>query len=399
MAAQEFLATQGLYGRRSDGRVVRPDGRWADGTREAINAYRQRTEAQAREVAGQMAALDTRLDTARTALGEAQHRERQAAGGQQLADIEANTPWYQRTARTFGPWAGMVAGGLFGYGSRTGVGAAMGQVAQRGTDRANALLQGAAGTVPQRVSRVQQFWSEGGGRGRPPFIDEVTRQPYPYRTNPAGTPAEDLYLPGAMRRFGPDAALGGLAGGEWYYVETRILEPARREAEAARAAVNADANPVNVARYQKALDDLAMAQSLDFFARGQGLGVGAGALKGQLKYSPPRPDVNRADAERAGLTTIINRQNAPQQPPPPPPPPPPRPAAGGGRPATGRDGGPLETYRLPDGRTIWRVHPEAPWQSDGGRIPAGVGRTPPTGSWRISRADDDGLTPMNALMG
>lgn len=67
LEAQEFLAGEGFYGIRKDERgrevTVKPDGKWGEGTRQAIAAYRTHVDNQLKGIGRQLTEVGKDLET------------------------------------------------------------------------------------------------------------------------------------------------------------------------------------------------------------------------------------------------------------------------------------------------------------------------------------------------
>jgi len=296
--AQQFLSARGFNPGGTDGRMGAT-------TRAALRDYRQAVERELTQLSTDLNGLSPNITAAQQTLASANRVAGQEAGAQRLRDMDANTPWYQRAWHTFGPYAGLLLGGVAGYGSRAGIGAVRGEIAQRRADRADELMEQAGrGSISGRAARVNQFWDEGGGRPVP-FERAPTRRPEPWRPNAEAPSADSLYRPGVVSRFAPGVALGGVGGVEALAAHQWLVVPAREELTAAQTAAAADPSEVNVRRLQDAKDRLANAEAIAYFGRGMALGVAGGEVKSQLKYAPPRPNVAAAEAERGLLDRAL----------------------------------------------------------------------------------------------
>ena len=232
----------------------------------------------------------------------------------------------------FGPNSGYVAGAVKGGVDRWLLGLGFRGLARTRTDRANALMGGMGrGDVNERVGRANQFWSEGGSPN-PPFQYTPGRSPYPWTAAPDGprpgvssvfTPrdpsatlnANRLYRPGPLEQYGPIAGVAG-AGAYEMHVGEEMIANAERELDAARLAIAGKQAPTEaeMQRVRDARQGLAWAQATRNVGRGELMG---GALTDlhMRTHAPSRPNVGRAESERADLDQLLNPP--PALPPPP----------------------------------------------------------------------------------
>lgn len=304
--AQEELAAMGLYGLSPDGKRVQPDGRWGGGTQDAINRYRQRTEAE-------MATVNEQLRTIGGDLQREQSRLTGLEGGQRQRQAEQNVGPWQRAIRDYPGMIGTAAGVALGVGGR---GAAT-WIANRGAGQraveAARLMTARRGDVPSRVGNVNEIWRLGGEPANVPFSVAPTA-PRGYSPNPNVAPASSLFpQPSGFSANvrGPDYALMGGYALDAGLMELRAHSAAAEVAEA-RAAVDRDPSEINIGRLQRALD---MEGFWTAAARAGQMALPAHALTSKLApYRYPRPNVAPAEAEVMRLNQLLAPRGGPPAP-------------------------------------------------------------------------------------
>jgi hypothetical protein len=299
-------------------------------TRAAAAEYARRAGVRVRDLETGMAALRDELRRAGDSVREAEGLDAREVSSRRMQELSEPT-----FAERWGPIAGYGLGGLWGYAERAGFAKLMDMVSKVRTGRANALLgEMGGGSVNERAARANQFWTEGGSRN-PPFAYTPGARPYPWTTVPDAPPrgaspvftprdpaatlnASGLYQPGAMERFGPFAAVAGQGGAEWA-LGRYLLENAKHEYEAANAAIAGKDNPteVEMERLVTARQRLAQYDFLQRFGQGQIGGAFIRDMKAQASRATLRPNVSRAEAERADIDLLLNPPPAvPALPPP-----------------------------------------------------------------------------------
>lgn len=337
-AAQSLFQREGIRVPNDKGQLVLPPSDKRDGplTRAAVAEYRRQQQEVLRT---REAAIAGRVKKAEDAIANAETLDNRDYTNRRLKEM--NEPsWWDNNAST----VGLATGAVKGIGERYVLGRMVGAGQTARADRANALLDGVGtGSVNDRVGRINQFWTEGGSRNSP-FAYTPGAAPYPWTAVPdaargssvftprdpaAASNASRLYRPGPMENYAPIAATAGLGGAEWY-AGAGMLENARRELEAANAALQAPDGRTenNIQRFSDARAAVATAE----FLRGMGRGEVAGSVATDLKIRAgqhgARPQVGRAEAERGDIDMLLNQRAAPLPPTPPIPPPagPPPPA-------------------------------------------------------------------------
>jgi hypothetical protein len=288
-------------------------------TRQGAAEYARRAAARVKDLETGIAATRTELERAGTAVKEAEGLDAREVSSRRMRELSEPT-----FAENWGPMAGYLLGGAWGYAERAGIAKLMDRASRIRTERANALLGDVgAGSANERAARMNQFWSEGGSRN-PPFVYTPGARPYPWTTVPDAPPrgassmftprdpaatlnAAGLYQPSAMERFGPFAAVAGQGGAEWA-IGSHLLENAKQEYDAANAAIAGKDNPteVEMERLVTARQRLAQYDFLRRFGQGQIGGAFIRDTKAQAARANQRPSVNRAEAERADIDLLLN---------------------------------------------------------------------------------------------
>jgi hypothetical protein len=322
-ALQRRLQEEGLYSGPIDG-LMGQQTKDAAAKLEEIDARRskQRERDQALELER------ARNETERARIQQQQQEtERLRLEGQQ-ADELVRQGSERLKAMKPGPleswWAPWLARGLGlaeGYLGRGVTGHFISRERREISRRAGELAKGMGqGDVPERVGRLNEFWTMGNQRSAPPFSFQSARQPFPWATNANAVPPNQLFgrpsgLSGAIQNYGP-AAVGGIMPSAELAVSWPWMNSAHAEQEAAQAAVNAPrgATPANVDRLGNAREDLAQSEFMNRMGL-MGLGgVALGELEDRVKQSRLRPPIMAADAERGRLDAILNPTNPPPQP-------------------------------------------------------------------------------------
>jgi hypothetical protein len=246
--------------------------------------------------------------------------------------------------------------------------------------RANRLLgEMGTGTPTERAARVNQFWTEGGARApMPPFAYDANRRPYPFYANNAAADASRLYQPRSAEVFAPGAIIAAKGLGESGVAYSQ-LEDAHKELQAAQEALRQ--RPNDESRIQAVLaarNKVASLETAIRFGAGETVGAFGETLISRFTHKPPRPDVFRAERERADVDLLLNPP-APQPPNNPPPPP------------LGPNWeGQNQVWQGPNGERMIRSGPNR-WHAPAGNRRGGRFRSgPPPGWQRISEADRSG---------
>jgi peptidoglycan hydrolase-like protein with peptidoglycan-binding domain len=295
------------------------DGQMGPGTQEAQRRFqedearrvqqdneRRQAEAAAKAAEAQAAQAEAqRLETVRQREEAERAAAQRRAGEERLRQIEQDTPWYQRAWRDYGPTAGLVAGFGAGAFTRSYIGKNLEAKARETAERANRLMEAAGrGPVVARISRVNQFWTEGRPGSEAPFVRDPRGSAYPFKINPNAPPAEELYHPSMATRFGPAATVVGGGGVETGFGEL-LVRGAEEELRNAYAAVQQDPSEANIQRLATARDKLAGYEAI----RNAGRGVAVGGIvtegKSRLTYRHTRPDIATAEAERGAIDRLL----------------------------------------------------------------------------------------------
>lgn len=161
----------------------------------------------------------------------------------------------------------------------------------------------------RRAGNINEFWKRGGAGARAPFRAHPERG---FEVNPEAAPAGTLFPVRSRYRGGDvEAAAFGLAeaGGVELWLQNIRRDLAEAEADAR-------ANPTSVAARQ----EVERLRDLESVALGlQRFGLGLTGTAG-LNPAFTRPNIGRADAERAILNAYFGRRPRPPRPPPAPPP-------------------------------------------------------------------------------
>jgi hypothetical protein len=162
--------------------------------------------------------------------------------------------------------------------------------------------------VPDRVARVNQFWREGGAENSP-FNFQSGRQPFPWETNPSATAPNQLFAQRSpVANYGPGAITGTVGLGEMG-LGASWLADARQQEESAREAIRkSGTTPANVQALEDARAAVAQAEFMWRMGMGTISGGGVGELESRITRSKLRPSVQKAEAERGRMDTLLNPQ-------------------------------------------------------------------------------------------
>lgn len=303
---QEFLQSNGFYNRDSQGRGVRPDGAWGDGTSRAQSEYLAQNR-------GDQERVRARL------------RELEVAENERAARV---SPAVQGL-REFAPTAVGLAAVLAGKGFRgRAVRHADEALSRRITD-INSLVGSRAPTMAwsnagiseraRRAGNINEFWRQGGApSGSEPFVLRQGATGPGFAANKRGvTPVGDLYpepQPGPVGWLGnqvraQDMAVTGVAAAE-AGASTIALEHATAELRRAEEAAQANPTEANLRRVEDARTMVAILQTTQRAGAGFALGRMGGAL--MHPYARMRPNVAGAEAEMMMLSRALTRPRAPR---------------------------------------------------------------------------------------
>jgi hypothetical protein len=303
-------------------------------TRAGAAEYMRRAQEKTKVERANVAKLREDLAKATAGIGEAETLDQREISARRMQELNEPT-WTESLSRPGGLLAGMLKGGL----ERYGLGKAFDWARRAHTDRANNLInQMGAGSVNERAGRINQFWTEGGARNPPFQITPGTRAhpwasvPDQQRGSPIFTPrdpaattnASRLYRPSAIERGAPLAVTMPFAAGEWA-LGNQWIDEAQQELAAANAAIAGKQNPTEaeIQRVADARHQLARSEFLRSVGQGEFIGAVPTDVKFQAGMTKTRPNVGRAEAERADIIDLLN----PQPPGPVALPPPPAPLA------------------------------------------------------------------------
>lgn len=331
---QRRLQAKGLYGGPIDG-VIRPGGPTFEAAKQLMQQEHADRASKIKEMEAQGRSREADAATA-TANAELEKQKNAAADrvaaeanrgrlDQKMRTADEQRPWYSKAIRDYAGPLGYVVGMGAGYGTASGANKAFDVLAKGRASKGNALLDLAeGGDVHAQVGVANDFARRGGARQQPFLADQEATPPW--KPNPNQPSGADLYRPPVARETAGTIAPALLYGGE-YYLSGKSLEGARAEEAAARSALNQNANDVNMERYQKAKDNVALWEAAQNFGR-----IGAPthtvvAGKKALSATRAMPNVSEWDALRGRLNETLQKR-ASNQPPATPGPTPSGPGAG-----------------------------------------------------------------------
>lgn len=211
------------------------------------------------------------------------------------------------------PYIGPIVGGGLGYLGGMGMKGLTKYLDKAGVETANKLLPGTGKAKPinERVSRINDFYNKGGS-GVPPFSEAGTA-PW-WKANQKGVAAPNDLYPARSRALDwtANAGLTGVYGGE-AALGYKWGQDAHEEQKAAREAFAADKNEANVQRLLKAEHDAEVADFMLRMGLAGGLGQGVKGSIGIAGTPAPRPNVARAQAERADIRQALAAAKAKAQ--------------------------------------------------------------------------------------
>ena len=215
----------------------------------------------------------------------------------------------RRFVREAGPWAGVAAGLGFGMLSRRG---AVRKATAAAEDRArsvNAMLPVPGRRAPPadvRVSNINDFYRQGGAGEAVPFAPAQTARGF--KRNPGEVAsASSLYPSGPKYYRGSDYAVAGGFGAE-AAVSGGGLYLAHQELREAEEALAKEKNVANVQRVQRALDAVALAETLMRAGLGGAVGRLGVAPKMPYRTDVGRPNIAGAEAEVLKLNKLLKRK-------------------------------------------------------------------------------------------
>lgn len=291
MRAQERLRDQGYY----QGPI---DGNNGKLTQDALKAQRL----------DQQRAADRELEKERLGVEKAKQQnlatrsQERATGEEKIRELEKNQGWGEYALKNFGPAMGAVLGAGLGAATRYGVKKAYDASSKATASRADKLLDGISEKdLPDRVARLNQFWTEGGKRDLP-YKSDLNKFPA-FDANPKAAPSSDLYQPNRAASLGIDLGIAGGAGTESALINQYFLPEAKDEVAAARQAVADDPSEVNISRWRNAENRMATLRALDLAGRGA---AGSYLLSGlKMQRSPSRPDIAGAEGEKLRIDSAL----------------------------------------------------------------------------------------------
>lgn len=233
--------------------------------------------------------------------------EKDVAEGNARAEAAKPAPdSWEAWFRDNGPNLGYLVGGLLGMGKGGYNAYKFGKAQRAATERANALIPPQTGGRGQgQVQKLNQFYTEGGGQR--PFETQTGEIP-PYSTNPNPTPSDQLYPKRATVQkeaiynspaaafYVADAGLGGFMT----YLANKNLHEAEQDMRDGKMDVG------TIARWQKALHDVAFWETLGNAGRGAFLGHASVTIPA-MSIGRARPNVGAAGQERDRIDTLLTR--------------------------------------------------------------------------------------------
>lgn len=208
-----------------------------------------------------------------------------------------------------------------GYGLGIGVGGLLGLGTSAIFDRrARALVQGAnellsnvglkgkaAGTVSERISKVNDFARKGGAGEQVPFTRAPTQDP-PWKPNTKAMEASSLYPPRSMApeymTQGALAASGLTESG----VSAWMAHGANERLKQAEEAVNKSPNATTIAAYLNARNSAQMWESLENVGRTWALTQGTAAKLGPMVFGGNRrPDIAKYEGELGSVSSKLRK--------------------------------------------------------------------------------------------
>jgi hypothetical protein len=167
------------------------------------------------------------------------------------------------------------------------------------------------GDIPSRAGGVNRFWQEGGANV-PPF-KASPKDKFALKSNAKAPSATTLYPPpSVMSQYVKGRDAGVLAGAGADVAGSQYMaSKAFDEMQEAQRAISADPSEANIQRLQDAKTGFAMWESIGRLGMGAGLGYFGSAPK--MRYATTRPNVGRAEAERARLDEILKNRSAPKR--------------------------------------------------------------------------------------
>lgn len=303
MQLQRELKAKGYYAGKIDGDMG-PGTKRAKEAYEKDQAAKEKREIERAKVEAEKAKAEAALaESARKAAKAKQKAKERAAGSQRLKKLSEEESGFGQSMRRYAPLAGYVIGGAAGTGLRrlmTGAANKTSREAAAATDR----LISSRGDVPKRAGGVNRFWQEGGAQ-TPPF-KAAPRAKYGMSSNAKAPSATTLYPPpGVLAQYakGRDVGVVGGAAAESGF-STYMAQQAHQDLQDARKAVASDPSEANIQRLQQARDAALTWEVLQNIGRGAALGYVPAAAK--MPYKSVRPNVARAEAERARLDTLMS---------------------------------------------------------------------------------------------
>ena len=309
-ALQRRLQDAGLYRGAIDG-VMGPETERAATALQARETQAAAERARQTELDLQKATSDNERERIRL---EREREERTRVEGDRANEVTREGMERFRNTRPsfmqeYGAYLGYPLGFAMGLGGRYGMSRVLNREAREMSTRAGDMGRTmGTGDVPERVGRVNEFWSLGAPNRPPPFSFQPGRQPFPWTTNAAAPPPGDLYRSGsALSTYGPGALTTGVGAGETG-LGYAWLQNARHEMEAAQAALSAanGMTPANVQRLEDARNAVAQAEFLMRTGMGTLAGGTVGELESVITRGKLRPSTRGADAERGRLDQMLN---------------------------------------------------------------------------------------------
>jgi hypothetical protein len=302
---QEKMRAAGLYSGPIDGRLD-PGGPTmvAKEKFDKLETERLKIETELKKVeAGEK-------ETQRLAADAERKKQEREEGSKRLREMDENESGIAKFAREYGPMIGTGIGMAIGGGTRYGMTKTFKKSSEEAAKRTDKFIA-SRGDVPSRVGGVNRFWQEGGAKV-PPF-KASPKDKFALKSNAKAPSATTLYPPpSVMSQYVKGRDVGVLAGAGADVAGSQYMaSKAFDEMQEAQRAVSSDPSEANIQRLQDAKTAVAMWESIGRLGMGAGLGYFGSAPK--LRYTTTRPNVGRAEAERARLDEILKNRTAPKK--------------------------------------------------------------------------------------
>lgn len=289
---------------------VKVDGNDGDATRDAELLWKEKRAAEDRRLRADEQAAQARATEATTAATKATTDAAERAEGLKKFETAQNDPANKPSVTpNMGYGIGAGIGALLGLGTS----AAFDWKARSGMKTANALLANvgakgkeAAGTISERVGKVNEF-AKLGGAEKVPFTRAPTKDP-PWRATPGATPASDLFPARSMKPEYMTQGAGVVGGLTEMGVAMWMGSAAHQRLKEAEEAVKATPNPATIAAYLDARSSANMWDVLDNAGRGSAGAQAAVAKVGPLVFGGNRrPNVPKHEGEVGEVSSELSK--------------------------------------------------------------------------------------------